>query len=79
MILNMNSLRFIETSVTFHHPREHKIPEDLNLQQHCCEDLKSHCSIEIEVVDMGLVRPPASSTHSCYSARYRRKFFEMSY
>jgi len=55
MILNMNSLRSIETPVTFHHPIKHKIPEDLSLQQHCCENLKSHWSMENEVVDM----PPA--------------------
>lgn len=62
MILTMNSLRFVETSVTIHHPTQHKIPEDLNLQQQCCENFKSHWSIENEVVDMGLVRPLATST-----------------
>jgi hypothetical protein len=42
LILTINTLQSLEISGTTCPVTQHHIPEDSNLQQHCCENPKSH-------------------------------------
>ena len=41
LTLNINALRFFETSLDIYQSTRRNIPEDLNLERHRCENLKS--------------------------------------
>ena len=64
----MNALRYFDTSVTLYKLKKCNIPEDVNILQHCSENLKSRVSLFfIRVVLIQNVYPLLASCELCRS------------
>jgi hypothetical protein len=57
--MNLKATQLSETSVVIYQSTRRNIPEDLNLQQHRCENLKSLYSNQIWLLIQNLLQSPS--------------------